>query len=162
MFDTIKYKYRAIYHWFHCNFNKYHWALVKEAFLGHPWDNSFLTILEEKKLDEILHWFEHHQNMVDEQYNDIMKSLKIAKYCIHIINNGTDLYTYNYSADTTKGTCEYSYIGPHVNTKNVRRFFGSCESKYITTNNSFHYLYIAKCKHIYYMIRERYTDYWWD
>ena len=87
--------YRTVRHWFYCNFNKYHWALLKQAWCSYPWDGGFILQLEECQIDKQLHWFEHHQTMVDEQYNEIMRSLRWAKHCIHVMNNECDYFHYD-------------------------------------------------------------------
>ena len=181
--------YLTVRHWFRCNFNKYHWRLVKQAFVTHPWDGSFLLELEELQIDKQLHWFEHHQAMVDEQYNEIMRSLRLAKYCIHVANNECDLFHFEgehkfipqvrneagelvddptaedaelYRMDNSE--CKYIYDGPRVNHRNARRFLNKhlVESDYFKNGGYDHEYYMTKCKHLYYLIRERYTDLWWD
>ena len=185
--------YRSIKHWFYCNWNKYHWRLVKTAFLTHPWDGSFILNLEECQIDKQLYWFEHHQAMVDEQYNEIMRSLRWAKHCIHTLNNECDLFHYNgdmkfvpqewttdeegkktlvdtereddaelYRIDNSDS--HYVYDGPRVNKRNAYRFLTkqTIVMDYFKNGNMDHELYLAKCRHLYYLVRERCTDLWWD
>ena len=185
--------YRTVRHWFYCNFNKYHWALLKQAWCSHPWDGGFILQLEERQIDKQIHWFEHHQTMVDEQYNEIMRSLRWAKHCIHVMNNECDYFHYDgeskmipqkyvtneegkrvlvdtdneddaelYRYDNSGS--QYVYDGPRLNKRNARRFMNkqTVENDYFKEGNMDHDYYIAKCRHIYYLVRERYTDYWWD
>ena len=185
--------YLSVKHWFYCNWNKYHWRLVKTAFLTHPWDGGFILCLEECQIDKQLHWFKHHQLMVDEQYNEIMRSLRWAKHCIHMLNNETDLYHYDGDmkfvpqvwttdeegkktlVDTEKeddaelyrmdnSNSHYVYDGPRVNKRNAHRFLNkqTIEMDYFKNGNMDHELYLAKCRHLYYLVRERCTDLWWD
>ena len=188
-----RYRYLTIRQWFYCNFNVYHWRLVKQAFLTQPWDGGFYLALEECMIDKQIHWFEHHQMMVDEQYNEIMSSLRLAKYCIHVMNNDCDLFHYDGEMKTipekfvtdeagNRVTVEvdnedeadvyrldnsdsrYVYDGPRVNKRNAHRFMSkqTIELDFFKNGNMDHNLYIAKCRHLYYLIRERYTDLWWD
>ena len=181
--------YRSVHHWFYCNFNKYHWRLLKQAFLTHPWDGSFILELEEKQIDKQIHWFEHHQLMVDEEYNDIMRSLRWAKHCIHVVNNETDYFHYDgdvksipqkrngdgklVDSDTSEGAemyrvdttdLVYHYDGPYLNKRNASRFLNKqmINSDYFKKGNFDHEYYLQKAKYMYYKIRYKYTDYWWD
>ena len=53
IWDKPKSAYRTMYHWFYCNFNKYHWRLIKQAFVTYPWDGGFILELEEQVLMSI-------------------------------------------------------------------------------------------------------------
>lgn len=182
--------YLTVRHWIRCNFNHYHWRLVKQAWCSYPWDGSFILELEERQIDKQLYWFEHHQAMVDEQYNEIMRSLRWAKYCVHVLNNECDYFHYDgdhkfvpqvrdnngelvdgpeemeeaelYRMDMSN--CHYVYDGPYVNKRNARRFVSKqlYESEWFQKDNHLHEYYMAKCRHLYYLIRERCTDLWWD
>lgn len=169
LWDVPKGWYRSIKHWFYCNWNKQHWRLCKQAFFSYGWDGSFLTVLEEKQIDKALKWFSHHQRMIDEQYEEIMRSLNWAKYCIHVINNdGDDLFEFtgdfkfipisNGYSQLDASEVKYHYKGPYINTRNAKRFTSNMDLVYRHP----HELYILKCKRLYYKIREKYTDYWWD
>lgn len=167
-------KYRSTRHWFYCNWNKEHWRLVRQAFLSYGWDGNFIYELEEKQIDKQLKWFSKHQNMIDEQYNEIMWSLKLSKYLIHVINNETDLFHYTgepkfvKKTDTTSefhlGTLQYHYDGPYINKRNLKRFLNKTqlENEYFVGGDCDHDIYLIKCKYLYHRIREKYTDYWWD
>lgn len=171
---NIKSKYRSIKHWFYCNWNKEHWRLVKQAFLSYGWDGYFIYELEEKQIDKQLKWFSKHQRMIDEQYNEIIWSLKLAKYLVHVINNETDLFHFTGSSKFNKisdgqyqydnGDLKYHYDGPYINKRNLKRFLTNAQLKdeYFMGGNCDHEIYMIKCKYMYHRIREKYTDYWWD
>ena len=180
----------TVRHWFVSNFNKFHFRLLRQAFLSYPWDGSFILELEECQIDKQIHWFNHHQTMVDEQYNEIMRSLRWAKHCVHTMNNDTDLFEFRGDVEyvpvkkDADGKCvdaedpdedaefyrlnsrnlEYVYNGPRVNKRNASRFLNKeyIESDFFKTGKGDSDYYVAKCRHLYYLIRERYTDYWWD
>lgn len=189
LIDKPKDKYYSIRHWFKCNWNKQHYRLVKQAFVSYGWDFGYLTQLEELQIDKALYWFEHHQIMVDEEYEQIMRTLRWAKHCIHYINDDFDLYTFTgdlksvpVEKDPETGKLvdsdnqdaelhrldfkdhKYHYLGPKVNTRNAKRFLNPefVESKYFQEGNGLSELYVAKCRHLYYKIREQYTELWWD
>ena len=195
--------YYSVRCWFRHNWNKEHWALIKAAFHSYPWDSWFITDLEERQIDKYLEHFTKTQLMVDEQYNEIMKTLRWAKHCIHSINNESDLFHYDgeiisvpQKKNEKTGEWEdagegepmmtgerkvdegpkfelwrmdtdrliYNYDGPRVNRRNAARFLNKqwVESERFQKGDMDHELYVAKCRHIYYRIREQYTDLWWD
>jgi len=181
VYSKPKSAYYSVRGWFRSNFNKYHWRLVKQAFLSNPWDGFYLLELEELQIDKQIHWFDHHQNMIDEQYNEIVRSLRWAKHCIHIMNNETDYFHFDGGVedgetkpvgDNSKFALReikldnlvYRYDGPYLNKRNAKRFLNNSvlESDFFKNGNYDHEYYIAKARHLYYKIREKYTDYWWD
>jgi hypothetical protein len=168
--------FRTIRYWFHCNWNKEHWRLLKSAFTSYGWDGGFLSELEERQIDKALKWFEHHKIIVDDQYNELVRSLRWAKYLIHVINNETDLFHYEgemtfdgveghenlKEINTSKSV--YHYDGPYINKKNLHRFLNKAQlqNEYFMSGKCDNDIYLIKAKYLYYKIRERYTDYWWD
>ena len=205
LWDKPKDWYRSTRHWFYCNWNRWHWRLVKTALLSHPWDGGFILSLEECQIDKQIHWFAHHQLMVDEQYNEIVKSLRWAKHCIHVMNNDHELFHFDgqmksvpqkFNPETHEwedcgeaepmltgertlrtedghdiGLCRidmdgmrYVYDGPRVNRRNAARFLDRrvVESERFSEGRWDGDLYLAKCRHLYYRIREQYTEKWWD
>ena len=189
LYDKPKSAYRSVRHWFYCNFNKYHWRLLKQAFVSYPWDGQFILDLEERQIDKQIHWFEHHQSMIGEQYNEIKRTLKWAKHCIHVMNNESELFHYDgemktipvrkdengkivddetvkepslYRIDTTE--MFYHYDGPYVNKRNASRFLDKMvvESKRFKSGEMDHDYYLKKAQHLYYKIRYYYTQIWWD
>lgn len=179
--------YKSIRTWLYCNTNKYHWRLVSRAYHAYPWDFGYLLDIEYAQLDKMMYWFTHHQLMCDEQYEHILKYLGLAKRLLGIIINETDLYHYDGKCEFVpgkhgedgewidlpkgtdaelyrfdKGTSKYVYDGPDFNMKNCSRFMGEKCFKRAMERGYLHEMYIAKCKHLYYYIRERYTVEWWD
>jgi hypothetical protein len=195
--------YYSVRCWFRYNWCREHWELLKAAFHSYPWDPCFLTYLEERQIDKYIAHFKTHQRMIDEQYNEIVRSLRWAKYCISIINDDSELFHYDgemksvpqikneetgewedvgepepmltgerkvdegpeyklYRIDMD--SMKYVYDGPRVNTRNAARFLNKkvVESDYFKEGHMRHELYVAKCRHLYYLIRERCTDLWWD
>jgi hypothetical protein len=75
-------------------------------------------------------------------------------------DNEDDAELYRYDNSDSK----YVYDGPRLNKRNARRFMNkqTVENDYFKEGNMDHDYYMSKCRHLYYMIRERYTDLWWD
>ena len=55
----------------------------------------------------------------------------------------------------------YVYKGPRVNKRNMDRFMTARELKSIKYYHDDD-IYVIKAKALYYKIREKYTDTWWD
>lgn len=175
--DKPKDVYLSIRHWFYCNWNIDHFRLVKAAFFSYPWDHGYLLELEELQIKKALRWFETHQTATDEFHLPKVRSLRIASVLLHRINHPEELYDYvEYGSneemvrdgrpddlDKQLGTIpmKYVYNGPRLNRRNMDRFMTKEELKVI---QHFHDddLQVIKCKALYYKIRERYTDIWWD
>jgi len=176
--------YRTIRYWFYCNWNKEHWRLVKQAFLSYGWDYYFLTELEERQIDKALRWFSKHKRL--ESWEQTYRSLKWAKHCLHVINTeGSDYFHFtgkvefipvikDYYGNSIKSpnnkkaelyemdwsNHKYHYDGPYINTRNALRFINADNKEYYL--KKLHELYVAKCKNLYYKIREYYSDIWYD
>lgn len=175
--DKPKDLYLTIRHWFYCNWNMDHFRLVKAAFMSYPWDHSYLLRLEELQIKKALGWFEKHQTATDEFHIPKVRSLRIASVLLHRINHPEELYDYvDYGSDEEMmrdgrpddmdkqlgiRPMKYVYNGPRLNRRNMDRFMTKEELKVI---QHFHDddLQVIKCKALYYKIRERYTDIWWD
>lgn len=168
-------------------FNKYYWRLIRRAFNSYPFDFGYLLLIEQKQIDRQLEYFLKHQITEDDDWEKTVKYLSLAKYLIGvIIDQGTEFYHHAgrigtvpvkinsdgtttdllngekaelYRADFSKS--KYVYDGPYVNTRNMSRFLNPYEMK-TYSEKYMHYIYLAKCKHLYYYIRERYTSFWWD
>ena len=177
MKNAIKRITNKIVWWFKYRMNKQHLELVKESFVGYPFDHAYLTRIEEYKLKEML---EYHKNrsvvpLEDGTRNEIVSSLELACKLIHMINNEDELYDYdgddNVAMFVKKDGDDNLYeLNPErnmtyvcnvkVNTNNASRF---CRKDQIQIYTKYkHELYLLKVKHVYYMLREMYTDLWWD
>lgn len=175
--DKPKDLYLSIRHWFYCNWNMDHFRLVKAAFMSYPWDHSYLLRLEELQIKKALSWFEKHQTATDEYHIPKLNSLRIAHTLLHRINHQDEWYDYvpyeNEEEMAKDGRpdkldrmlnitpMKYIYNGPRVNRRNMDRFMSKEELKVI---GHFHDddLYVIKAKSLYYKIRDKYTDTWWD
>ena len=175
--DQPKTAYLTIRHWFYCNWNMDHFRLVKAAFTSCPWDHAYLYSLGELQIKKALRWFEKHQYATDEFHLPKVRSLRIASVLLHRINHPEELYDYvEYGSDEEMvrdgrpddldkqlgiRPMKYVYNGPRVNRRNMDRFMTKEELNVI---QHFHDddLQVIKCKALYYKIRERYTDIWWD
>ena len=167
--------------WKRYKLNKEHLDLVWEAWKGYPFDHGYLLELEEKKLKEMLIY--HKERTIvpvsDEQRKEIIWSLELAYKLLHIINNDTDLFHFENKTpsenmfvksdekidgeecyEINKNYHHEYFCDCKVNLRNIKRF---CNEKQIPFYERMpHEVYLLKARHIYYMIRERYEELWWD
>lgn len=173
IYDKPKSAYRSVKHWFYCNWNKYHWRLIKASFLSYGWDESFSLKLEYAQIEKQLYWFEKQRYFDTDKTKLTIRTLKLAKYCLNImITEASDLWYSTGSFDSvdngngtftlTEGTYEHHYNGPYVNTKNALRFISKSMNDSIIARGYYEELYLAKCRKLYYKIKEQYSVYWWD
>ena len=165
IWDRPKSVYKTIRHWFYCNWNKEHWRLMKTAFMTYPWDYGYTDTLMECQIDKQIGWFEKH-HLVEGWDVDILRPLKWAKYCIHAINNETDLYTY----DITEH--KITYLGPRLNYGNLERYADlfKCRFSGSATIDDIKRFYLdhpeeyclLKCRYILHKILLQYSHKWWD
>ena len=165
VWDKPKSAFKSIRYWFHCNWNKEHWNLVKAAFTSYPWDYYFMYNLIECQMNKQVKWFNEH-HLVEGWDVEILRPLKWAQHCIHIINNDTMLYEY----DTT--TKEKVYTGPKINYNNIDRFLNYFKSEFrgkpdIKFLRDFYKkypeeYYQLKCRYMLFKIIQQYSSRWWD
>lgn len=166
--------YRTVRCWLRHCFNKTHWKLIKCAFTGYPFDHGYLDDLEELKLKEMLEYhLKSHIVAEPSRTHDIIRTLTWAYNLRHILNNDTDLFHFDgsiYSVPVSGTTLKeiktdklvYHYDGPRLNWRNAGRFLTEEQLKCDFWRKHQEEYYHLKAKHLYYLIRERYTEFWWD
>lgn len=155
---------KTVRYWFYCNWNKEHWKLVKSTIVSYPWDYYFMYETLECYIDKQLRWFKKHQ-IVENCEEDIIRPLKWAKHCLHMINHDEKLSSYDFK--THKST----YLGPKINYKTLDRYLSyqnmfrpgtdknEIKKYYINYPQEF---YILKCNYILFKILLQYSHKWWD
>jgi hypothetical protein len=121
--------------------------------------------LIECQIDKQIRWFEKH-NIIEHADERILRPLKWVKHCIHVINNDTELYEYDFK------THKKTYKGPKVNYRNMKRYVNFAKSRFYnkpTNEFLFKYwkdypeeYYLLKCKYIMYKTMFYYEEGWWD
>ena len=176
--------------WFRYTFNKWHLNLIKEAYKGRPWDDSYLTDLEAAKIREMMHYHERADRFVGVEY--AIRDMRICLSLIEIFSGKRN--TFHYSGglkfvDIDKETAEkiageldeetgkkvvesglfelkptpdFKYhCDIVVNLKNVDRFVrNETERKYCIEHP--HELYELKSRYLYHKIRYYKEQEWWD
>lgn len=159
--------------WFSFNWSWEHWALVKTAARGYPFDYGYLLRLEEAKLREMLAYHQKSDITTEDERGQCIRSLRIAIRLLEILQEKVDLYTMhgelkfkdidiedgNEQQVSTDGLKYESLV--HPNFRNAHRFvYNEREREFFEQYP--HELYLRKATHLYYAIRAYYTDSWWD
>lgn len=154
----------VVRNWFYCNWNKEHLKLVKDAVTSYPWDFYFMYRLIEDQIDKQIKYFEVN-NDVENTDTQILRPLRIAKYCLRILNNEEILTEFENNVRT--------YVGPKVNYTNAKRYIDVSEfnSNYCALpsyDEIFEFYkkypeeyYQLKCRNILFMILRDYSMKWW-
>ena len=165
VYDKPKDFIKTIRYWFHCNWNKEHWKLVKSTIVSYPWDYYFMNETLECYLNQQLRWFNKHHN-VEGWYEDIVRPLTWAKNCVHAINNDNELSSYDVQNHKN------NYTGPYINYRNINRYIkvqNDFRTNEVNTKDIEDYYkrfpeeyYKLKCEYILHKIIWRYSQRWWD
>lgn len=157
--------YKTVKYWFHCNWNKAHYHLVKTAFTSYPWDYYFLGDLVKCQIDKQIRWFDKH-HLVEGWDTEILRPLKWARHCLQYVNDDTELYTYDWKTKVK------TYIGPRINYRNIDRYLEMFRSDFKTRPNKEQLInyykkypeeyYRLKCRYILFKILWQYEHCWWD
>lgn len=71
--------------WFRNNWTREHWALVKTAAKGYPFDYGFQLKLEEAKLREMLAYHQRSDIKTEDEREQCIRSLRIAIRLLEIL-----------------------------------------------------------------------------
>lgn len=165
MFYYIKRKYCDIKCWCRYNLNKHHWKVIKSAIKGYPFDFCYMWDLEKAKLEEMLNYFKHGNIILPEDYEIIIRDIKLAIKLLDIIREEELTFSYEFnSSDDNKEVCGFDYeCLVNVNTNNAYRFMNTHTNELeYAINRMPHLVYIAKAKHLYYKLMEYKIEHWWD
>ena len=166
--------YRAARTWIRQHLlHKESWQLLKQWFVGYPWDYCYLLNLEQAKLREMIAYHERNRAFVG--WEKVVRDMKICVSLIDIITEKRSLFHFNggltFKEPDENGNVEVTgenlgYVcAVKVNMKNVDRFIGSYkESDAIRRvyEHSPHELYIVKAQALYHKIRAEREMAWWD
>lgn len=167
IYDKPKDFYRSVKQWFHSNWNKEFWNLVKCVFTSHPWDNYYFDVIQLAHINRMIGWFDKHQ-IVENHETDIDRPLRWARHCLNVQLNDDYLVKYIPEADDIMN--RFVYIGPKLNYKNFYRvvnrsqFHGPVNLNEVIEfykKNPEEY-YKLKAKYLYHKILLHYENRWWD
>lgn len=165
--------FRVICNWFRTNFNKYHWATVKEAIFGWPWDEGYYFNLTRCKLLEMANYFDRSRIAKgNERTAEILHLLvnlidifmeRKDLYDIEWENKGDDLFKKDEETGLTKFNPgkRYYTCKVKVNLNNISRFAGD-EKEIEIMKEEPHYLYMKKAEKLFWKIMEERVHEFWD
>jgi len=167
IYDKPKHFYRGVKQWFHSNWNKEFWNLVKCVFTSHPWDNYYFDAIQLAHINRMIGWFDKHQ-IVENHETDIDRPLRWVRHCLNVQMN--DNYLLKYIPEAKDIMDRFVYIGPKLNYKNARRFINRTQFhdpvnfdeviEFYKKNPEEYYK--LKAKYLYHKILLHYEDRWWD
>ena len=168
--NSLKNKWYQVRAWFKYHFTTDFFNIIKTAFKGYPWQESFLYDLERAKLVEMINYHKKVQRFVGWEY--VVRDMELCVRLIDIFNSdGIDLFEYlgdlDFIEQTDDGTYEVDgsdlkyHCKIYVNFSNIDRFVSNeCLKKYYI--DAPHELYILKAKRLYHKIRYERDAEWWD
>lgn len=170
--DSWKNKWYELRAWFKYHTRKEFWNIVKVAFKGYPWQDSFLYELERAKIQEMIEY--HKKAKRFEGWEYVVRDMQICINLIGIILEEEELF--DYEGDGLKftkieGTDNYEISGNnkyvckvYVNTKNAYRFIplGNDNPHIDYWKEHSHEIYLLKAKALYHKIRNERDAEWWD
>ena len=171
--NWFKSTYYSIRAWFKYTFNKNHIALMKEAYKGRPWDDSYLLELEYKKIKEMADYLEKEDRFAGVQY--VVRDMRICLSLIEIFTDKRELFHYDGcllqvpGGDGSPGRLMRIVESPdfkyncdvRVNLRNISRFVPK-EDAQVWYGKCPHELYVLKARYLYHKIRNEREQEWWD
>lgn len=141
--------YYRLQQWFSTNMTIKRFNVIKRAILDPPYDSYYLLGLEKAKLEEMRSYFKSI-DFVDHTID--IKWISICISLLEIIMEGDPFNPECPSRVNVNNMLRFYRLSPKVSVEEVREFA-------IKHPND---LRILKAKHLYYQIREEYTERWWD
>lgn len=141
--------YYRIQQWISTNFTRTRFNVIKKAIADPPYDSYYLLALEKAKLEEMRAYFKSIK------FFDHTIDIKWISICISLLEIIMEDDPFNPECPArvnVNNMMRFYRIAPNVSIEEVREFA-------IKHPND---LRILKAKHLYYKIREEYTERWWD
>ena len=170
--DSWKNKWYSIQAWFRYHTRKEFWNIIKVAFKGYPWQESFLYELERAKIQEMIEY--HKKTKRFEGWEYVVRDMQICVNLIGIILEENDLFDYEGDGfkytpidgtDTYEVTCDDVYVPKfYMNVRNAYRFVpkGKNNPMFDYWCSHPHEIYLLKAKALYHKIRNERDAEWWD
>lgn len=143
---------------------------IPTLYKDREWDYSFMLEIEQKKLKNMIKWYE--QNDYGNSTSGLMtvKQMKLAVSLLDIILEKENFWSIDYPEDyefvvdhTYKPLSQTSFvIDKYINTKNYKRFFSWLNDNAMKSPSWKIDLRIKKAWCLYHKLREQYMMCWWD
>ena len=145
--------------WCRYNTTKEHWNVVKKAWLGYPFDYSYIYELEKAKLKELYAYFSTANYISKEQYDEYCSKIRLAINLLDIIiedDSITSVYV------NTRNWERYMpwYRSENIQTKYIKETADEWRHRILTQFSGA--LRTEKARHLYFKLRLQYGETWWD
>ena len=153
----LVWQYRDVKFWCRHNLTKAHFNVVKAAWLGYPFDYSYIYKLEKAKLEELYEYFSKANYISKEQYDEYCSKIRLAINLLDIIIEDdaqpeNDVYV---NHRNWKRFMPW-YSDSNVQNKNPEEW---CQYMFKTFPGI---LRTHKARYLYYKVRLQYGETWCD
>ena len=143
---------------------------IPTLYKDREWDYSFMLEIEQKKLKNMIRWYEQNDYGNSTSGPITVKQMKLAVRLLDIILEKENFWSIDYPEGyefvvnhTYKPLPETSFvIDKYINTKNYKRFFHWLNDNAMKSSSLKIDLRIRKAWYLYHKLREQYMMGWWD
>ena len=143
---------------------------IPTLYKDREWDYSFMLEIEQKKLKNMIKWYEQNDYGHSVSGHRIVREMKLAVSLLDIILEKENFWSIDYPKGyefvvnhTYKPLPETSFvIDKYINTKNYKRFFSWLNDNAMKSPSWKIDLRIRKAWYLYNKLREQYMMNWWD
>ena len=143
---------------------------IPTLYKDREWDYSFMLEIEQKKLKNMIKWYEQNDYGISTSGPMTVKQMKLAVSLLDIILEKENFWSIDYPEDY-KFVVDHKYqplpetsfvIEKYINTKNYKRFFSWLNDSAMKSPSWKIDLRIRKAWYLYHKLREQYMMNWWD
>ena len=143
---------------------------IPTLYKDREWDYSFMLDIEQKKLKNMIKWYEQNDYGISTSGLITVKQMKLAVRLLDIILEKEKFWSIDYPEGYEfvvdhkyKPLPETSFvIDKYINTKNYKRFFSWLNDNAMKSPSWKIDLRIRKAWYLYHKLREQYMMNWWD
>ena len=143
---------------------------IPTLYKDREWDYSFMLEIEQKKLKNMIKWYEQNDYGNSISGPITVKQMKLAVRLLDIILEKEKFWSIDYPEDYAF-VVDHKYnplpetsfvIDKYINTKNYKRFFSWLNDNAMKSPSWKIDLRISKAWYLYNKLREQYMMNWWD
>ena len=143
---------------------------IPTLYKDREWDYSFMLEIEQKKLKNMIKWYEQNDYGHSTSGTTTVKQMKLAVRLLDIILEKENFWSIDYPEDY-EFVVDHKYqplpetsfvIDKYINTKNYKRFFSWLNDNAMKSPSWKIDLRIRKAWYLYHKLREQYMMGWWD
>ena len=143
---------------------------IPTLYKDREWDYSFMLEIEQKKLKNMIKWYEQNDYGNSTSGITTVRQMKLAVSLLDIILKKENFWSIDYPEDY-EFVVDHKYnplpetsfvIDKYINTKNYKRFFSWLNDNAMKSPSWKIDLRIRKAWCLYHKLREQYMMDWWD